>query len=218
MYESPISLSFTEPILQTIKDEQGKYVVQTVQRMGIHVNEEELVKALAYDRWQYEKGFSDGIKESKWIPVTERLPECDLGAEVGNIEWISCGMVHAGCFGRGGKYRDAYFRTWTDAGEGMDAKDADYWRAVTLPQPPKVDFVKSQIRGGLSMKAKYGINPISGGEKMNCANDPVTVLPESELLSATIKCGGTVTCKEYDDPTIKCGGTATCVVSKKEDE
>lgn len=73
----------------------------------------------------------------KWIPVTERLPECDLGAEVGNIEWISCGMVHAGCFGRGGKYRDAYFRTWTDAGEGMDAKDADCWRAVTLPEPPK---------------------------------------------------------------------------------
>ena len=76
-------------------------------------------------------------KIPQWIPVTERLPECDLGAEVGNIEWISCGMVHAGCFGRGGKYRDAYFRTWTDAGEGMDAKDADYWRAVTLPEPPK---------------------------------------------------------------------------------
>ena len=76
-------------------------------------------------------------KVPKWIPVTERLPECDLGAEVGNIEWISNGMVHAGCFGRGGKYRDAYFRTWTDAGEGMDAKDADYWRAVTLPEPPK---------------------------------------------------------------------------------
>lgn len=76
-------------------------------------------------------------KTTQWIPVTERLPECDLGAEVGNIEWISCGMVHSGCFGRGGKYRDAYFRTWTDAGEGMDAKDADYWRAVTLPEPPK---------------------------------------------------------------------------------
>lgn len=73
----------------------------------------------------------------EWIPVTERLPECDLGAEVGNIEWISCGRVHSGCFGRGGKYRDAYFRTWTDAGEGMDAKDADYWRTVTLPEPPE---------------------------------------------------------------------------------
>lgn len=76
-------------------------------------------------------------KQTKWIPATERLPECDLGAEVGNIEWISCGMVHAGCFGRGGKYRDEYFRTWTDAGEGMDAKDVDYWRAVTLPEPPE---------------------------------------------------------------------------------
>ena len=75
--------------------------------------------------------------QPRWTPVTEQLPECDLGAEVGNIEWISCGMVHAGCFGRGGKYRDSYFRTWTDAGEGMDAKDADYWRAVTLPEPPK---------------------------------------------------------------------------------
>ena len=75
----------------------------------------------------------------RWIPVTERLPECNFGEEVGNIEWISCGMVHAGCFGRGGKFRDAYFRTWTDAGEGMDAKDADYWRAVTLPEPPKED-------------------------------------------------------------------------------
>jgi hypothetical protein len=78
-----------------------------------------------------------GREFGEWIPVTKWLPECDLGAEVGNIEWISCGMVHAGCFGRGGKYRDAYFRTWTDAGEGIDAKDADYWRAVTLQKPPK---------------------------------------------------------------------------------
>ena len=94
-------------------------------------------KLIAFNAmWQ---GAAEFAKENKpkWIPVTERLPECDLGAEVGNIEWISCGMVHAGCFGRGGKYRDAYFRTWTDAGEGMNAKDADYWRAVTLPDPPK---------------------------------------------------------------------------------
>lgn len=87
-----------------------------------------------------ETGATDALmvaSKPRWIPVTERLPECDLGSEVGNIEWISCGMVHSGCFGRGGKYRDAYFRAWTDAGEGMDAKDADYWRAVALPAPPK---------------------------------------------------------------------------------
>ena len=73
----------------------------------------------------------------RWTPVTERLPTCEWGAEVGNIEWISCGMVFAGCFGRGGKYRDAYFRTWTDGTQGIDAKDADYWRPIQIPEPPK---------------------------------------------------------------------------------
>lgn len=77
------------------------------------------------------------IEQPVWIPVTERLPECEWGAEVGNIEWISCGMVFAGCFGRGGKYRDAYFRTWADGTEGIDAKDADYWRPIQIPAPPK---------------------------------------------------------------------------------
>ena len=77
------------------------------------------------------------LSNPKWIPVTERLPECEWGTEVGNIEWISCGMVFAGCFGRGGSYRDAYFRTWTDGTEGIDAKDADYWRSIQIPEPPK---------------------------------------------------------------------------------
>jgi len=74
---------------------------------------------------------------ARWILVTERLPECEVGAEIRNVEWISHDIVFAGCFGRGGKYRDAYFRTWTDATEGIDAKDADYWRAITLPEPPE---------------------------------------------------------------------------------
>ena len=83
---------------------------------------------------------ADAIEElskPRWIPVTERLPKCEKGTEVGNIEWINCGMVFAGCFGRGGKYRDAYFRTWTDATEGIDAKDADYWRPCQIPEPPR---------------------------------------------------------------------------------
>lgn len=92
------------------------------------------------DRWIPENYRHDDcplIEVSGWIPVTERLPECEWGAEVGNIEWISCGMVFAGCFGRGGKYRDAYFRTWTAGADGIDAKDADYWRQIQIPEPPK---------------------------------------------------------------------------------
>lgn len=83
---------------------------------------------------------ADVIEElckSKWISVEDALPECEQGAEVGNIEWIICGTVYAGCFGRGGKFRDAYFRTWTDGTEGVDAKDVEYWRLVQIPEPPK---------------------------------------------------------------------------------
>lgn len=73
----------------------------------------------------------------RWIPVVERLPDCFYGEEIGNIEWISHGTVYAGCFGRGGKFRDAYFRVWNDATEGIDAINAEYWRFVLLPEPPK---------------------------------------------------------------------------------
>lgn len=30
------------------------------------------------------------VTKSNWIPVTERLPECEWGAEVGNIQQIPC--------------------------------------------------------------------------------------------------------------------------------
>lgn len=95
----------------------------------------------AYSKGLLEGGIAQRAEDEKWmpkwIPVTDRLPECEWGAEVGNIEWISCGMIFAGCFGRGGKYRDEYFRTWTDGTEGIDIKGADYWRPIQIPEPPK---------------------------------------------------------------------------------
>lgn len=38
-------------------------IVKAVKDMGIVVDKEELVKALQYDRGQYDKGYRDGIKE-----------------------------------------------------------------------------------------------------------------------------------------------------------
>ena len=45
--------------------------------VGFAVCKEELAKALAYDRGQYEKGWNDCYKEfaREWIPVDERLPK-----------------------------------------------------------------------------------------------------------------------------------------------
>lgn len=76
MYESPISLFSTDPIIEQIKDEQDNMIFRGVIRSGVNVEKEELLKALQYDRQQYEKGYADGLAQCKqWISVNERLPE-----------------------------------------------------------------------------------------------------------------------------------------------
>lgn len=59
MYESPINLYY-EPFVSMMLQEQEKTIVKAVQKFCVGVDEEELKKALAYDRNQYEKGYADG--------------------------------------------------------------------------------------------------------------------------------------------------------------
>lgn len=50
---------FQEMIIQ----QQDEQTLQAIQKVGIKVDKDELVKALAYDRKQYEKGYVDGVME-----------------------------------------------------------------------------------------------------------------------------------------------------------
>lgn len=60
MYESPISVTIKD-IYRDIVKKQDDYIFETIERtMGCEVNREELIKALSYDRDQYDKGFRDG--------------------------------------------------------------------------------------------------------------------------------------------------------------
>lgn len=59
MYESPIKIIAGE--MQTQIDDD---IYRAVQNVGINVDKEELLKALAYDRGQYEKGYKDGRKDA----------------------------------------------------------------------------------------------------------------------------------------------------------
>lgn len=70
MYESPIT-----QILGEMRTEYENGCLRAVQSCGFDVNKEELAKALAYDRGQYEKGYEDGLNADKWILCSERLPE-----------------------------------------------------------------------------------------------------------------------------------------------
>lgn len=62
MYKSPIDLMRT---MQTqIETDIETHVLTAIERVGVHVDKDELIKALQYDRNQYDKGFDDGRKET----------------------------------------------------------------------------------------------------------------------------------------------------------
>ena len=90
MYESPINMICGEMQMRL----EGE-TLKAVQNVGIDVNKEELIKALQYDRNQYEKGHKDGyefgidrcikmIEETVWRDtdmLVESIRELKGGAE-----------------------------------------------------------------------------------------------------------------------------------------
>lgn len=59
MYKSPIELVVNNDF-NTLKTELENGIVKAVQSYSVYCDKEELIKALAYDRDQYQKGFADG--------------------------------------------------------------------------------------------------------------------------------------------------------------
>lgn len=80
MYNSPIKFFVAENQDQVyMQMENG--VLKALQDVDIIVDKAELLKALAYDREQYQKGYADGREAGhKWISVEDGLPEepCDV--------------------------------------------------------------------------------------------------------------------------------------------
>ena len=67
MYESPIT-KITKDLCQSIINrEEEESIMKVVYDLEINVNKEELVKALKYDRNQYEKGYADGKETAREI-------------------------------------------------------------------------------------------------------------------------------------------------------
>lgn len=75
MYESPIRL-LTQQLETHMREQHDKQIFEAIQKFGVDVDRDELIKALAYDRDQYDKGYADGRADAqRWISVEERLPE-----------------------------------------------------------------------------------------------------------------------------------------------
>ena len=58
MYNSPI-----EMIIGNMQMQQEGEIFRAVQNIGVNVDKDELLKALKYDRDQYDKGYNDGIRK-----------------------------------------------------------------------------------------------------------------------------------------------------------
>lgn len=85
MYKSPIELKI-EDIVSDVVKQVDEYTLRCFQQIGVNVDKYELIKALEYDRGQYEKGWKDReaeiirCKDCKWYerkyPWNDHIYEC----------------------------------------------------------------------------------------------------------------------------------------------
>lgn len=65
MYKSPIEIFETpmETIVRDLRNQRENTIVAEISvQLGVAVDKGELIRALQYDRQQYDKGFADGVK------------------------------------------------------------------------------------------------------------------------------------------------------------
>ena len=154
MYKTPVEIIY-ERVDRVVKDAQeilDDHIMKEILRVGVVVDKDELIRAMHYDRRQYEKGYQDGkdaaiaeyksryIEPTRWIPVTERLPEkngnyivtaCDEGCSYGEGIWYSTVVVVAEY------YNGAW--TWYEGSTEYDLQGiVTHW--MQLPTPPKEEI------------------------------------------------------------------------------
>lgn len=61
MYENPINLIVNDINNRFVEERENKIMCEIQQQMHIDIDKDELVRALQYDRQQYEKGYLDGM-------------------------------------------------------------------------------------------------------------------------------------------------------------
>lgn len=90
MYKGPIELFNVEEYSKQIDEQIEKAVYEVVMNVGINVNREELIKALEYDRNQYEKGYRDGSLDGvKWHPYPKEKPT-DWKEYIVTLKYTKC--------------------------------------------------------------------------------------------------------------------------------
>ena len=127
MYKSPIEVYANDMLSQIRQREEDQIVAEVSQAVDVNVEKEELIKALNYDRNQYYKGYEDGKRASKWIPVDERLPEDGTW----NIWQSKTGAISIE------RYKEDAYNHFYPSGRFFSLEDAVAW--MPLPERYKAE-------------------------------------------------------------------------------
>jgi len=140
MWESPIELQFgiSDMVSEFIKgqtEQTEKYIVKSVQSVGIKIDKDELIKAINYDRKQYEKGYLDGFNADRWISVDDKLPNEQINKNTQDFEYVLCattfGDIRPYKYGKQIGHEKAHF--WN--GPGIMDEYVTHW--MPKPEMPK---------------------------------------------------------------------------------
>ena len=80
MYESPVKISYDDIHAKMVQAADDQ-ILATIQQL-VSVDKDELIRALRYDRGQYEKGYEDGkrdaMRHGEWQGDKEDAYYCSL--------------------------------------------------------------------------------------------------------------------------------------------
>ncbi len=125
MYKSPVEL-ITKQMHTEIED----YFFNAIQEVAVNIDKEELIRALQYDRGQYDKGYRDGKQTNKWISVEDRLPEKYEDVLIYRGQFIG-NLINVYTYLGNNEWEDEY-------GYWSRTKDESITHWMPLPTPPTV--------------------------------------------------------------------------------
>lgn len=127
MYESPITQIIADISSQVRETQDGRLIYEVQQAIGYEIDKEELIKALNYDREQYQKGYKDGCKDNEWIPISKRLPDKDILV----LTYVDTGTTRTYCLA----FWNDYYKAWEEGIGGYRLIDRDLGYQVLAWQP-----------------------------------------------------------------------------------
>ncbi len=130
MYECPITLNIADISSQIKEAQDGRLIYEVQKAIGYEIDRVELIKALNYDREQYQKGYEDGRKGNEWIPVSEGLPDafmtCYVTVEEDDRNGEPQRVIYPEFVGYDGE-------TWVNRAGEVIPFDVIAWREVSKP-------------------------------------------------------------------------------------